>query len=166
MEKVKKRFFLWVAVVVTAFFLGLFIDLSYSLWIPMSIRLLGLVGMTLAVLILRRSGRMLREFGEPKEWGWTTKLVTHGIYSCVRHPHHFGIGLFITSLGLLVGGLSTFLLLTTLIWTAIVVFLLRVEEPEALEKFGEEYKEYKKKVRMLIPDPICLLRELFKPYSS
>ncbi len=160
MEKVKRRFFLWLGVVGASLAIGLALDSLYHLTMPISLRLLGVLGMVLAVLILRTSGRMLREFGEPEEWGWTTRLVTHGIYSCVRHPHHFGIGLFITSLGLAVGGPLTFLLLSASIWTSIVLFLKRVEEPEAMEKFGRDYEEYRRGVRMIIPDPLCLLREV------
>ncbi len=163
MEKVKKRLFLWLFVMLISLLLGYSLDSLYGFILPLWVRVLGLFGMVVAALTLRTSGRMLKKFGQPEEWGWTTKLVTHGIYSCVRHPHHFGIGLFVTSLGLLLGGLFTFLLLTFTIWVSVILFLIKVEEPEALEKFGEEYEEYRRKVPMLIPNPICLLREILKP---
>ncbi len=162
MEKVKKRLFLWLFVMLVSLILGYSLDSLYGLALPLWIRILGLIGMLTATLILRTSGRMLKTFGRPEEWGWTTKLVTHGIYSCVRHPHHFGIGLFVTSLGLLLGGLFTFLLLTFTIWVSVITFLIKVEEPEAVEKFGQEYEEYRKRVPMILPDPICLLREVFR----
>lgn len=161
MEKVKKRFFIWLFVILVSGILGYSLDSLYALSFPIWIRVIGLLGILLAVIILRTSGRMLKTFGQSEEWGWTTKLVTHGIYSCLRHPHHFGIGLFVTSLGLLIGP-YTFLLLTIAIWISIYIFLIRVEEPEALEKFGKEYEEYRKRVRMLLPSPVCLFRELVR----
>lgn len=163
MEKVKKRLFLWLFVMLVSSILGYSLDSLYGLILPVWIRGLGLLGILVAALTLRTSGRMLKMFGQPEEWGWTTKLVTHGIYSCVRHPHHFGIGLFVTSLGLLLGGLFTFLLLAATIWASILLFLIKVEEPEALEKFGEEYEEYRRRVPMILPNPACLLREIFRP---
>ncbi len=163
MEKIKKRMFLWLAVIALAFIVGYLLDTAYPYEFPIYLRILGLLGMIAAGLLLRISGRMLKKFGEPEEWGWTTKLVTHGVYSCVRHPHHFGIGLFVTSFGLLVGGYFTFLLLTVMIWIAVVTFLLKVEEVELREKFGSQYEEYSKKVPMIVPKPICLIRELIHP---
>ncbi len=163
MEKLKKRLFLWLFVMLVSSILGYSLDSLYGLILPVWIRGLGLLGILVAALTLRTSGRMLKMFGQPEEWGWTTKLVTHGIYSCVRHPHHFGIGLFVTSLGLLLGGLFTFLLLAATIWASILLFLIKVEEPEALEKFGEEYEEYRRRVPMILPNPACLLREIFRP---
>ncbi len=165
MEKVKRRLFIWLAVMLISLTIGYSLDSLYRIVLTIWIRILGLIGMLTAVLILRTSGRMLKMFGQPEEWGWTTKLVTHGIYSCVRHPHHFGIGLFVTSLGLLLGGLFTFLLLALAIWVSVIIFLIKVEEPEALEKFGEEYEEYRRRVPMILPDPLCLLREAFGPRS-
>ncbi len=163
MEKVKKRLFIWLFVILASLVLGYALDSIYGLILPPWARVLGLLGMMVAALILRTSGRMLRKFGKPEEWGWTTKLVTHGIYSCVRHPHHFGIGLFVTSLGLILSGLFTFLLLTFTIWVSVILFLIRVEEPEAMEKFGEEYEDYRRRVPMILPNPLCLLREILKP---
>ncbi len=162
MEKIKKRMFLWLAVIALAFIAGYSLDMTYSYEFPIYLRIIGLLGIATAALLLRISGRMLKRFGDPEEWGWTTKLVTHGVYSCVRHPHHFGIGLFVTSLGLLVG-YFTFILLTVTIWITIIVFLIKVEEVELKEKFGSQYEEYSERVPMIFPRPICLIKELIHP---
>ncbi len=163
MEKIKRRMFLWLTAIALAFIAGYLLDVVYPYKLPIYLRMLGLLGIIIAALLLRISGRMLKRFGEPEEWGWTTKLVTHSVYSCVRHPHHFGIGLFVTSLGLLIGGYFTFLLSTVTIWITIIVFLLRVEEVELKEKFGSQYEEYSKRVPMIVPKPICLIKELIHP---
>ena len=159
MEKVKKRFFIWLGVLLAALLIGTYLDSLMRTWSPIYLRVLAILGMVFSFLLLRVSGRTLKTLGEPEEWGWTTKLVTEGLYSCIRHPHHLGIGLFVTFLSMLVG-LFTTLVTALLIWISIYLFLVRVEEPEALEKFGQEYQRYREKVPMLLGSPICLLREV------
>jgi protein-S-isoprenylcysteine O-methyltransferase Ste14 len=127
------------------------------------VRLLGLSGTVLAHFPLKRTGRLLRLLGESEKWGCTNRLVTKDIYQCVRHPHHIGVGLFMTSLGLLIGHPWSFLIITLSQWAWVVGFLLLVEERELLEKFGKDYRAYRQQVPMIIPDLRCVLRVLSKP---
>ena len=162
MEKIKKRLFLWLIVILASFLLGLYIDLFFvRIWIPVYIRLIGFIGIYISMKLLKLSGKILKDLGKPSEWGWTTKLVTNEVYECVRHPHHFGIGLSITSIGLLIGGLTTFTLMTISIWISIILFLIKVEEKELIEKFGDEYLKYRENTPMLLPKLRCLARKLF-----
>jgi protein-S-isoprenylcysteine O-methyltransferase Ste14 len=133
---------------------------------PTLIRLVGLIGMLLAHFPLRRTGRLLNVLGEPKEWGGTSRLVTTDIYQCVRHPHHLGVGIFMTSLGLLIGHLWSFLIITMSQWVWVIAFLFLVEEKELIKKFGEEYKTYSQRVPMLFPKPICIFRVFTKPFEE
>ncbi len=129
---------------------------------PALARLLGLIGMLMAHFPLKRTGRLLNLSGEPKEWGCTSRLVITDIYACVRHPHHLGVGIFMTSLGLLIGHLWSFLIITISQWVWVIGFLFLVEEKELIEKFGEEYKAYRRKVPMLFPKPNCVFRVFTK----
>lgn len=78
------------------------------------------------------------------------KLITTGMYHYVRHPIYTAgiisfIGfIFITNsaLGLLIGLLIVF---------PALLYRIHVEEQMLIEHFGEEYLEYKKKVKALIP---------------
>jgi protein-S-isoprenylcysteine O-methyltransferase Ste14 len=133
---------------------------------PVLIRLVGLIGMLLAHFPLRRTGRLLNVLGEPKEWGGTSRLVTTDIYQCVRHPHHLGVGIFMTSLGLLIGHLWSFLIITMSQWVWVIAFLFLVEEKELIKKFGEVYKAYSHRVPMLFPKPICIFRVFTKPFEE
>jgi len=133
---------------------------------PALIRLVGLIGMLLAHFPLRRTGRLLNVLGEPKEWGGTSRLVTTDIYQCVRHPHHLGVGIFMTSLGLLIGHLWSFLIITMSQWVWVIAFLFLVEEKELIKKFGEEYKAYSQRVPMLFPKPICIFRVFTKSFEE
>ena len=104
--------------------------------------------------------------GEPEKWGCTTRLVTTDIYRCVRHPHHVGVGVFMTSLGLLIGHPWSFLFISITQWAWVLAFLFLVEEKELLEKFGEEYEAYRRQVPMLFANPICTIRVLSRPIDT
>ncbi|MFW9901557.1 MAG: methyltransferase family protein [Candidatus Thorarchaeota archaeon] len=77
------------------------------------------------------------------------KIVKERLYSRIRHPQYFG--------GILTHIRISFLLssLFSLIATPIIMVLNFLiswkEEKELLNEFGNEYKEYKKKVPMFIP---------------
>jgi len=87
--------------------------------------------------------------------GWRTVyvgkggLVTTGIYAHIRHPQYLGI--------LLISGALILMMTTipTLIMFPIMVYayyrLARNEEKLMVEKFGDEYLQYKRKVPMLFP---------------
>ena len=78
------------------------------------------------------------------------QLVTSGIFQYIRHPHYtsllvigFGLALFFYSLAAL---LIAFIAIPIMIWSILD------EEKLLVKQFGEEYKEYMKKVRWrLIP---------------
>lgn len=87
--------------------------------------------------------------------GWSAifkaknKLVTTGVYSYVRHPQYLGILLLTFGINFLWPTFSTLVLWPIL---ALLYYKLAKEEEKLLEeKFGEEYKEYKRNVPMFIP---------------
>jgi protein-S-isoprenylcysteine O-methyltransferase Ste14 len=133
---------------------------------PVVVRILGLAGIVLAHFPLKRTGRLLKLLGASKEWGCTSRLVTIDVYQCMRHPHHVGVGIFMTSLGLLIGYPWSFLIITTIQWLWILGFLFLVEEMELVKKFGAEYKAYRRRVPMLFPKPACVLRVFAKPLNA
>ena len=79
-----------------------------------------------------------------------SKLVTSGPYSIIRHPQYVAGIIFIIGWFLIWGGLYSFYILPVLI--ICILFQALIEEKYILEKeFGDEYREYKKKVRMFFP---------------
>jgi protein-S-isoprenylcysteine O-methyltransferase Ste14 len=167
MSKCRVRLVLWLLLAGTAVVGGIVTDLILrTAPFPWFVRLLGLAGMLAAHFPLKRTGRLLRLLGESEEWGCTTRLVTCDIYQCVRHPHHVGVGIFMTSLGLLIGHLWSFLIITLSQWAWVIGFLFLVEEKELLEKFGEDYRAYRERVPMLVPNLRCALSVLSKPLDA
>ena len=120
------------------------------------------MGIILIHFLLKRTGKLLRLFGECELWGWSTKLIVKNVYKCVRHPHHLGVGIFMTFLGLLIGYPITFIIIATTQWLWVFLFVIFIEEKECLEKFGNEYREYSKNVPMFFGNPFCIVIELFK----
>lgn len=158
------RLIVWLLLAGTSISVGIITDLALGTEsFPILIRFLGIAGMLLAHFPLKRTGRLLRLLGEPKEWGYTSRLITIDIYQCVRHPHHLGVGIFMTSLGLFIGHPWSFLLITISQWLWIIPFLFLVEEKELIIKFGREYEVYRQQVPVLFPNLLCIFRVLSKP---
>lgn len=78
------------------------------------------------------------------------RLATDGVYAITRHPQYTGIIVAIFG-----EGVVHWPTVISLILFPIIVFayytLARKEEAEMLSRFGEEYREYQRKVPMLIP---------------
>ena len=78
------------------------------------------------------------------------RLLTDGAYAVVRHPAYFGVCL--VWLGLAIAFASPVVLAISVVYAIpIYVLYLRAEESMMLESFGDEYREYCRRVPMLIP---------------
>jgi protein-S-isoprenylcysteine O-methyltransferase Ste14 len=76
-------------------------------------------------------------------------VVTGGVYGRVRHPMYLGTHLVYLGLGVI-----TLSLASILVWAITAAYyntLAIYEENLLVERFGEEYLEYKKNVRRWIP---------------
>lgn len=77
-------------------------------------------------------------------------LVTSGVYSYIRHPIYSAF-LFISS-GIVILSQNIFLFFLPLIyWIVLTIGMIKTEEKWLLERFGDEYIEYSKKVNRFIP---------------
>lgn len=147
---------LWFVLVAVSVLGGILLDLALSTAaFPLIVRLLGLMGMVAAHFPLKRAGKLLRLRGEPEQWACTSRLVTSDIYRCARHPHHLGVGVFMTSLGLLIGHRWSFMLIAGTQWLWILGFLFLVEEKKTREKFGDAFEAYWEEVPTLLPKLRC-----------
>ncbi len=159
----RRRLIMWLILAGISVVAGIATDLILKTEpFPPVLRLAGLIGMVLAHFPLKKTGKLLKNQGAPVEWGGTTRLITTDIYQCVRHPHHLGVGVFMTSLGLFIGHPGSFLIITISQWIWVIMFLLLVEEKELMEKFGAEYRAYRQNTPLLVPRPACFFRALTK----
>lgn len=81
--------------------------------------------------------------------GGEAKLVTQGIYGCVRHPQYTGF-LMITG-GMLVEWATLPLLIMYPILAVLYYRLARREESDMIEQFGTAYLEYRERTSMFLP---------------
>ena len=77
------------------------------------------------------------------------RLVKHGIYEHIRHPAYLGTVLFSVGIPLIFSSLYGFLLM--LILFPSYLYRIRIEESVLLKEFGDEYREYMKKTKKIIP---------------
>jgi protein-S-isoprenylcysteine O-methyltransferase Ste14 len=78
------------------------------------------------------------------------KVIKNGIYSVVRHPGYLGVTTFLVGSGLLTGNLITIILIVAIVPYCFIKRLL-VEEQMLLASFGDDYIEYMKRTKRLIP---------------
>jgi protein-S-isoprenylcysteine O-methyltransferase Ste14 len=167
-NRCRKRLIFWTTLTIISIGTGLLLDLVFlkTHGFPLSVRLTGLTGVVLTHFILKRTGRLLRQYGECELWGWSTRLIVKNVYKCVRHPHHMGVGTFMTFFALLIGYPVTFFIIVVTQWLWVFLFILYIEEKECFEKFGNEYREYQKKVPMFFGNPFCIIKEILKPINE
>ena len=78
-----------------------------------------------------------------------TVLVTTGLYGIVRHPIYLGLFISLTALALMAANLLV--LLPTLALLIVLYASIAEEEVILIDRFGDEYREYKKRTPRLIP---------------
>jgi protein-S-isoprenylcysteine O-methyltransferase Ste14 len=99
--------------------------------------------------IIILTGMFLIVFGWSRIFRAKDTLVTTGIYAHVRHPQYLGFLLLTLGINFLWTTFSTLILWPIL---ALLYYRLAKEEEKDIEaKFGEEYREYMRRVPMFIP---------------
>ncbi len=120
----------------------------------------AIVGLALtawALLLHFTAGRTLRLLGHERSGAgiWPDRLVTRGIYSCMRHPQH--LGLTITPIGLaLITGYPAAIMGSGWAVAAALAFVLIVEEPDCFSRFGVSYYRYLSSAPAFTLSPSCL----------
>ncbi len=162
------RIVVWVIFLIGGSVLGILLDLH---WCRSLVRnpffhimsaLVGFVLLQLVMRVSRTTGRLLARYGREGELPrmQTNRLVTRGVYGCMRHPMHLGLLFFPLSVALMVGS-PTFILFIWPIEVFLMLVMIKwVEEREALAKFGNAYREYQKRVPFFNFKTECL-RKLF-----
>ncbi len=159
----KKRFIYWIALLVLAILADIFMpSMGEGGLIKVILIVLGIVGIVVAVVLNSLAGRTLKLYGhkvKSEKFSPPDKFVDIGIYSCMRHPGQFGNIILLVSVTMLSGKICAFLFGGWLAFLG-VLFILFVEEREAIEKFGSEYCEYMKKTPPFSVKLKCIFRLL------
>jgi len=113
--------------------------------VPLVIRVpIGAVLLALAGILAFSSHRII--FGETRE---IPCVVRTGVFSVVRHPMY--LSEILLALGLLLMSLSPAATAVWLLAVGFLTYVARTEERLLLERFGDDYAEYKRDVGMWIP---------------
>ncbi len=145
------------------FIVYFFIFSTYFIWDKKLSAGIGLVSFIVGVFLLLYSlvltaiaGRTLKRFAHDKKDEFIPdRFVDNGIYSCMRHPMHLGIGLLPLSFALISGNLAMILAsgwgIGATFW-----FVLAIEEPETLVKYKDDYIKYLQKTPAFSLNLKCL----------
>jgi protein-S-isoprenylcysteine O-methyltransferase Ste14 len=104
--------------------------------------ILGILFWISAVLI----SRILKEVEN-------NNLITTGIYAYVRHPVYAAFLYIATGLILISQNILLFFL-PVIFWAFLTVAMMKTEEKWLIDKYGEDYIDYSKKVNRFIPKVI------------
>ena len=81
----------------------------------------------------------------------------------MRHPMHFGLLFFPWSLALILGSPTFILIIAPLEMAFMVAMIKLAEEPEAIRKFGDAYRQYQQQVPMFSLRRVCLRQLVEEP---
>ena len=118
----------------------------------------GLFLMAYGLLLNAVAGKTLKEYGHfeiRKGIRKPERLVTVGIYSCMRHPAQFGSIFFGWGLALLTSSIYA-ILLSGWYSFSVLYFILAIEERETIREFGEDYCRFLAERPPFNPSPRCL----------
>ncbi len=133
-----------------------------NLWFHLFSALLGILILRLAFRAAANGGRELTKgrVGDIPRME-TNRLVTTGIYSCMRHPMLFGLTLLPLGWALLLGS-PTFIMVVAPVEMLFIIFMVIIfEEREVNKKFGKAYEIYRQEIPMVSFDINCL-KKLFE----
>jgi len=125
-----------------------FLPLPISWWFSW---LICIVLLAVGIYIFALSRREFARSGQkltPKAYG-TSKLMTGGIYSVIRHPHNLASVLI--NLGIAFGFKSTIGLVIAVASIIVGYWFTLEEEKLLIQQFGDRYREYKARVPMFLP---------------
>ncbi len=119
---------------------------------------MGMLLISYGLLVHIIAGKTLKFLGHTPQNSsiWPDKLVDAGIYSQMRHPQHLGLMLIPLGIACMI---STFQALLASGWTAAAAlfFIVVIEEPECIEKFGSSYFQYMKNTPAFTLRPSAVL---------
>ena len=96
----------------------------------------------------------------------TDKLVTTGIYSCMRHPMLFGLVLLPIGWALILGSPHFIFYLAPVEALSVIIMVFTFEERECIKKFNGAYLEYRMRVPPVSFKKECLQWLFFKKPKS
>ncbi len=148
----------WLVIIPVAFIF--FSSLFVALWdfitfqgMTVHASIVSVAGLVLFLMgfVIRRVGK--RTLGKYYSYGLRTvenhKLIKHGIYKHIRHPISLAAIIYSIGIPLIFSSLYGSLLMVMII--PFILYRVEIEERMLIEKFGDEYREYMKTTKKIVP---------------
>lgn len=114
--------------------------------IPFPYNLAGIVFIIFGIWLSGQARDLFKKYKTPISFDKSTKLVEDGIFSKTRNPMY--LGMFIFLLGSAICAKNIFSLAIPFIFLIIIrILFIPYEEEKMHDTFGDDYLNYKKKVR-------------------
>lgn len=128
---------------------AIFVQREYPVLLPrfVFLEIVGGLLMLASIVIAALAWQRFRKADTHVEpWKPTSAIVADGVFSFSRNPMYVAMSLFVFSFGLIQGEI---LVMLSVIPAAVTVYFVAIKKEEAYlgRKFGDEYLDYKKKVR-------------------
>lgn len=128
-------------------------SLGTNALIATPIFLFGLYWMGASSVRLRRQGRghAIHAFGKAPEP--TQRLVTYGVFRYTQNPMYFGWLVAMIALGVVIGS-WVFIVVVPILWVGFIHWYLpRFEWPDLEARFGDEWRQWRKRTPLIVPQP-------------
>lgn len=109
--------------------------------------LLMIIAMIIRLVAVTTLGRLFTRTLRKTE---NHTIVSEGIYNYIRHPGYLGDTLLFLGASISVGNIITIIIVQILMLSS-YLYRIIVEEKMMIELFGEEYRDYMKRTKRLIP---------------
>ncbi|GAB4538092.1 MAG: hypothetical protein Fur0020_06890 [Thermodesulfovibrionia bacterium] len=138
-----------------------FLFLGYVVTVPLIIRIGGWIlfigGLLIHLWTLKLLG-LAALVGLPEiSQGQKGRFINTGAFSIVRHPTYLAHTM-IFSGAFLVSGVIALGVLTIIDLLVVLLLIIPIEERELMNRFGDEYIEYKKRVPRFLPSNIMRIK--------
>ncbi|MFA5297081.1 MAG: isoprenylcysteine carboxylmethyltransferase family protein [Lutibacter sp.] len=148
------RIVIWIIMIFGGSILGYYLDylifenVHQNIILHIVSFLIGVFLLSLVIKVSKNTGRTLAKYGRKGKLKRmeTNVLVKQGIYNYMRHPMYLGLFLFPVGIAFLIGSPSFILIIAPIEIIFMLIMIKLLEEPEAINKFGEQYLNYKKQV--------------------
>lgn len=116
--------------------------------------IIGPVLILIGIIFLLWITKVQREIGKgtPMPLMATQKLIIQKPYSYCRNPLFFGLFNFYFGISIVIGSISSFIVVT-IFSTIVLTYVKLIEEKELEKRFGDDYTAYKRTTPFLIPRP-------------
>jgi len=119
----------------------------YNIWIIVIGAILGIAGLAIRYISYRTLGAFYTRTLKKTD---NHKLVTNGIYKYIRHAGYLSSILIFIGIGMTLCNFVT-LGFVIVIYPIVYIYRISVEEKMLIDMFGNEYIEYQRKSKKLIP---------------